>query len=188
MNLVYHSLFIYPFTIHSPCTMVCHKNGTAVQEQRLDDGAAYVSIHGRAKLANITPLVGGFHGHAGYPKMDVVFVSENPIVRNGWWLGVPLWLRNPPHLVKHLLNLFSCRWFSLRKSPSSERFWGTPNLGNLHIIDIARSPKSFFVATPIRAPTSLQEEILSSVLWRGSMAMAGFPQKCWMVFVRENPT
>ena len=37
------------------------------------------SIHGR-----YPQLAGWFHG--------------NPIVRNGWWLGVSLWLRKPPHL------------------------------------------------------------------------------------------
>ena len=31
------------------------------------------------------------------PKLWMVFVRENPIVRNGWWLGVPLWLRKPPN-------------------------------------------------------------------------------------------
>ena len=33
----------------------------------------------------------------GYPKSWRVFVRENPIVRNGWWLGVPPWLRKPPN-------------------------------------------------------------------------------------------
>ena len=29
----------------------------------------------------------------------MVFVRENPIVRNAWWLGVPLWLRKPPFQI-----------------------------------------------------------------------------------------
>ena len=39
----------------------------------------------------------------GFPKIPSSLVGlfwlENPIVRNGWWLGVALWLRKPPNVA-----------------------------------------------------------------------------------------
>ena len=32
----------------------------------------------------------------------MVFVTENPIVRNGWWYGVPPWLRKPPFELQNV--------------------------------------------------------------------------------------
>ena len=43
------------------------------------------------------------------------FCGENPIVRNGWWLGVALWLRKAPYVMMGLWWVchgygHSCRW------------------------------------------------------------------------------
>ena len=41
---------------------------------------------------------GGFHSHAGSPiagSKCLVYFMENAILRNGWLLGVALWLRKP---------------------------------------------------------------------------------------------
>ena len=41
----------------------------------------------------------------GIPNSWMVCFMENPIVRNGGWLGVPQWLRKPPYLfIRNLLQ------------------------------------------------------------------------------------
>ena len=47
------------------------------------------------------------------PKLAGWCRMENPIVRNGWWLGVPLWLRKPlyPPVKQHGYGKWSIyRW------------------------------------------------------------------------------
>ena len=39
-------------------------------------------------------MYGGFHSHGATPIYGC-FMRENPIVQNGWWLGVALW--KPPY-------------------------------------------------------------------------------------------
>ena len=68
----------------------------------------------------------------GIPKSWLVYFMEHPIVRNGWWLGVPLWLRKPP------CSSLIC-WFHLVPRP----WWwwtGAPSL--------ASSPRSSRACTP----------------------------------------
>ena len=40
------------------------------------------------------------------PWLWMVYFMENPSI-NGWWLGVPLWLRKPPYCL-----LLACRTFN----------------------------------------------------------------------------
>jgi hypothetical protein len=37
--------------------------------------------------------------NAGYPFIAGWFISWKIPIKNGWWLGVPLWLRKPPIIV-----------------------------------------------------------------------------------------
>ena len=45
-----------------------------------------------------TSEYGGFHCHGGTPIARwMVLVREIPYPKNGWWVGVPLWLKKPPY-------------------------------------------------------------------------------------------
>ena len=104
----------------------------------------------------------GFYNHGGTPIAGCFFFLGKISSRNGWWLGVALWLRKPPNMLfqmwflggarSHLLILTPLCW------PESGRYKDATDV--MFFLETPRLKQFFFFSSKCQAPSDFDEHLM----------------------------